>query len=115
VVDEELIQLEHLVHSGSYQPNILNLFERLHDYKSRLVAFKTRKSWLQNAISRHESQMGSMEMNTNGTFEQGYCRKQDKLRISVEYNLVQFQQLKLEIVNYTEGLAKKPSGTKEPG
>ncbi len=111
-MDNDVILLEQVLISGAYQSNTLNLFERLQNFKSRLKAFKMRKDELRNTISQHESHLGDMEIYDKGSFEDSYYRKHDKLKTSVEYKLYQFQQLKLEILNYTEGLPKKHSGRK---
>lgn len=107
-MDNDFIMLEEVLNSDVYRSNTRNLFERLQDYKSRLQAFKTVKDELRKIVSRHESQVGAADIYACKELESGFYLEHDILKIRVENTLVQFQLIKMEISNYTDGLPKRP-------
>lgn len=107
-MDANMMMLEEVLNSGVYRSNTLNLFEKLQDYKIRLQALKTVKFELRQTISRHESQLGVLAIYACNAVEPYFSRDHDALKTSVENTLMQFQRIKTEILNYTEGLPKKP-------
>ncbi len=109
-MDDSMIMLEEVLNSGVYRSNTLNLFERMQDYKTRMQAFKTVKYEIRQAISRHESQLGAVDIYSFIALEPGFSQDHDALKTSVENTLIQYHRIKTEILNYTEGLPKIPSG-----
>ncbi|MGI9552846.1 MAG: hypothetical protein ACR2MT_16700 [Aurantibacter sp.] len=110
-MQDEILFIERLLNSYVFQPNTLNLFERLQDYQRRLHKAKDTKAMLLGLIAKHEGDLGGMLECTDESCDLGYYQKHDKLKAEVVMCLQTFQELKSGIFNYAGGILKrrKPS------
>jgi hypothetical protein len=106
-IDNENLFISRLLDSNIFKPNILNLFERLQDYKHRLKKLSDAEEKLRHEISKHESNLGSILERTDNVSSLDYYINHDKLQSKVATYIEDFQKLKSEIFNYVGGLLKK--------
>lgn len=106
-MDDEYIFIERLLSSSVFKDNTPNLFERLHDFNTRLQEANIRNHDIKVQIARHENNLGNLseidEIETNSE----YSKKNSQLQKEVEECLNNFKNLKAEVFNYVGGLLKK--------
>ncbi len=105
-VEDEIIFIEQLLNSYAFEPNTPNLFERLQHFLKHLEHFKKRKSELVSVLAKDDNDLGRILESTDNVFETAYYKKHDELRSEMKSAMKQFQQLKLEIFNYTGGILR---------
>lgn len=109
---DEVIFIDRLLNSYVFEPNTLNLFERLQDYQHRLRKEGDHKTKLNALITKHESDLGGMLECTDESCDLLYYQKHDKLNTEVLNCVENFRVLKSEIFNYAGGILKKKKPTK---
>ena len=106
-MDDEYIFIERLLSSSVFKENTPNLFERLHDFNTRLQEANIRNHDIKVQIARHENNLGNLseidEIETNSE----YSKKNSQLQKEVEECINNFKNLKAEVFNYVGGLLKK--------
>jgi hypothetical protein len=104
IMDDELILAERLLDNQIFRPKTRNIFERIQEYKIRIKKIKNTKKALLSDISIHENNLGGMLDCTDNECKLIFYRNHDKLRTKVDSCIENFQKLKLEIFNYTDGI-----------
>lgn len=104
---DELLFLDRLLNSDVFEPNTPNLFERLQDYKARLVKAKRLKTEVHKLITIHENGLNGILECKDATGDLTYYREHEKVKSSVVSCNADFQNLKTEIFNYAGGILKK--------
>ena len=104
LMDDEIVFIDRLLNSNAFRPNIPNLFERLMDYKNRLEKINSRSETIRTQISSHENILGSVSDKTDSSGDLNPYKKNDHIQAEVDACLVDFQNLKSEIFNYTGGI-----------
>jgi len=107
LINDELVFIEHLLHSYVFEPNTPNLFERLQDYLERLKVIKSYKTKIQELIVIHENKLGGTLECKDGKFDEEIHAEHEKLKAKVADCIQQFQILKTEIFNYAGGILKR--------
>ncbi|MFC2148767.1 hypothetical protein ACFLR9_09390 [Bacteroidota bacterium] len=106
LMNDELVFIEHLLHSYVFEPNTPNLFERLQDYLERLKLIKSDKTNVQNRMVQHENNLGGSIECRNSKCDEDIHVEHEKLKANVANCFQQFQILKSEIFNYAGGILK---------
>jgi len=107
LMNDELLFIEHLLHSYVFEPNTPNLFERLQDYLEGLKHIKSDKTNMQKLIVQHENNLGGSIEGRNSKCDKEFQVDHETLKVNVVNCLQQFQILKSEIFNYTGGILKR--------
>lgn len=103
VMKEEMSFLDLLLTSAVFQRNTPNLFERLLEYKERLKKVRIIREIVQEHISMYEiNLLEGLDAPSPGNL--GYAANHPTLKAQLEHCLGDFQDLKLEIFNYTGGI-----------
>jgi hypothetical protein len=110
---DEVIFIDQLLTSHVFEPNTLNLFERLQDYQHRLQKEKINMIGIEKGITKHQADLGGMLECTHESCDLEYYQKHDNLKAEVINCLEKFRVLKSEIFNYAGGILKKRKPTKE--
>lgn len=101
LMDEELLFIKRLLNSNAFKDNIPNLFERLQDFKTRLKYIDKRNTAVRAQISMYENDLGSeLHVRTN-SINTSDIKKSEGLQLEVDEFLGEYQDLKIEIFNYT--------------
>lgn len=111
-MQDEVIFIDRLLNSYVFEPNTLNLFERLQDYQQRLKKEKDNKIEIEKHITKHEGDLGGMLECIDESCDLEYYQKHDKLKAEVTDCLEKFRVLKSEIFNYAGGILRKRKPTK---
>ena len=107
LMKDELVFIEQLLHSYVFEPNTVNLFERLQDYLERLKHIKDDKTNMLKLIVHHENNLGGSIECKNGKCDETVNVEHEKLKANVANCLQKFQILKSEIFNYAGGILKR--------
>ena len=106
-MEDEIKFIEQLLNSNIFDSNTLNLFERLQDYLGRLDGYKLRKVKLGQAISKHESRLGTLMGTKDDLLLGTYYQEHDDLEMEVLACTDDFKGLKAEIFSYVGGTLKR--------
>ncbi|RAJ09119.1 hypothetical protein [Arenibacter echinorum] len=101
LMDEEIVFIKRLLDSNAFKPNIPNLFERLQDYKTRLLDIEKRNAAVRTQVSLHENNLGNELDMADSSISAEDIRKNDSLQLEVDECQGDYQNLKSEIFNYT--------------
>lgn len=106
LIEDELRFIENLLHSYVFEPDTLNLFERLQDFTSRLTDIQLRKKKLSVWLRDHENDLSGL---LECKYQRDTSYEQRHRELQVEYVLFaeDYQQLKTEIFNYAGGILRK--------
>ena len=104
---DEITFIDHLLNSYVFEPNTLDLFERLQDYMRRLKKVKSKKLKVVQKIVSHENHLGGLLECDDATFDLDFFRKHASLKAEVVDCTGDFQNLKAEIFNYASAILKK--------
>ncbi|RTE52425.1 hypothetical protein EHW67_19810 [Arenibacter aquaticus] len=106
-MDDEYIFIERLLSSSVFKDNTPNLFERLHDFNTRLQKANNNNHDLKVQIARHENNLGNLSEIDEIATNSEYFKKNSQIQKEVEECLNNFKNLKAEVFNYVGGLLKK--------
>ncbi len=106
-MDDEYIFIERLLSSSVFKDNTPNLFERLHDFNTRLQQANNRNHDIKVQIARHENNLGNLSEIEDLETNSDYYKKNHQLQVEVKECLNSFKDLKAEVFNYVGGLLKK--------
>lgn len=106
-ISEEMKFLGKLLSTGSFEPNIPNLYERLQQYSKKLQDLKNEEILLEKEIEKHKTDFDK-ELEENGEQKDSLIKR---THIQLRKNINAFSKknsgLKLEIFNYTGNILKK--------
>lgn len=100
---DETIFIERLLNAPIFESNTPDLFGKLHDYRNRLVTYKSRKNKLMHLISTHEKQLGRVMENNTENVVTDFYHKHDDLEMELLDCTDNFKSLKSEIYNFIQG------------
>ncbi|WP_420601143.1 hypothetical protein [Flagellimonas sp.] len=103
LMDSELYFITQLLNSYAFEQHTPNLFERLTDYKSQIKKIEERKDKLKTRLVLHESTHGDLDKPLEITYKNEHVAIETEVMSCIEG----FQNLKLEIFNYTGGILRK--------
>ncbi|MCE2611562.1 hypothetical protein LVD13_01165 [Flavobacteriaceae bacterium D16] len=106
-IDDELRFIENLLCSYVFEPDTPNLFERLQDYKERLVDIQLRKKDLAKWLLDHENELSGLLESLQDKEDDSYSQGHRELQVEFLLFHEDFQQLKSEIFNYAGGILRK--------
>lgn len=105
-MDEEQIFIRKLLESYVFEPNTPNLFERLQDYKMRLIEEKKLMQTIENKVLAHENILGGMLECNQEQGDVAFYNTHNALKMEVLHSFEAFKILKSEIFNYAGGILK---------
>ncbi|MGC1514043.1 MAG: hypothetical protein WA810_00585 [Maribacter sp.] len=104
-MDDELLFIHRLMDSNAFNPNTPNLFEKLQNYKLRVNAFTRTKNKLRKLMSKHEHLLGGELEDADHLSEK--FKQHELLKVKITNGIKEFQNLKIEIFNYTGSILLK--------
>ncbi|MCK8520952.1 hypothetical protein M0D21_05210 [Aquimarina sp. D1M17] len=105
-IEGEIHFMNQLLNSYVFEPNTPNLFEKLQEFKERLIKVEEEVEKLNNSIRKHESELGGiLECNTISE-DHSYYQEHELMCVTFEKFYKHFRILKAEIFAYAGGILK---------
>ncbi len=107
-IQDEMQFINKLLHSYVFEPRTPNLFERLEQFKKRLLASKENQESLRLEITNHENEIGGiMECSSLPISDSEYCKKHEALKEKMLRYLEDYHTLKSAIYAYAGSILKQ--------
>lgn len=107
IMEDELLFINRLLNSYVFESSTPNLFERLMEYKSRIKQVEERKNAAKTSLIVHESELGGLLECLAKSCDKAYQEEHETIEAEVMGCMEDFQNLKLEIFNYTGSILGK--------
>tara|TARA_R110000744_G_scaffold114950_1_gene214971 strand:- start:638 stop:1066 length:429 start_codon:yes stop_codon:yes gene_type:complete len=106
-MEEEIIFLEHLLHSYHFEPDTAELYERYHKYLKQLDEIKFAKNNLKVQIDGHEASIGGIMDSIDHFGDSSFYIEHDDINVLVQKTSEDYRKLKSEIFDYAITVMRK--------
>ncbi len=103
----EIQFINQLLNSYVFEPNTLNLFERLQEYKEQITTTEEEIKSIDQSIRKHESLLGEILEFNFVSNDHSYYQEHELIKITFNQFYKDYRQLKASIFGYTGNILKK--------